>query len=81
MTFSDAAVHDRARYTPWAGRTVKGWPVTVLRRGVVIVDNGKLDAAPGSGRFLARTAGPAAKPLGRPAPEFDVRTNFGADVG
>ena len=78
VTFSDAAVTDRTGYSPWAGRTVKGWPVTVLRRGAVIVENGVLNAKPGSGRFLPRQAGPAAAPLGRIAPEFDPRSNFGA---
>jgi dihydropyrimidinase len=80
VTFSDATVHDRTGYTPWAGRTVQGWPATVIRRGAVIVAGGKLDAAPGSGRFLARAAGRAAEPLGRPSPEFDRGRNFGAKL-
>src|SRR5690606_9151708 len=66
VTFSDAEVKHGAGYSAYAGRTVTGWPVTVLRRGAVIVDNGALSAAPGSGKFLPRPAGPAAKPLGRP---------------
>jgi dihydropyrimidinase len=57
---------------------VEGWPVTVLRRGEIIVEDGKLQAAPGSGRFLAREAGPAAEPRGRASPEFDPALNFGA---
>lgn len=77
-TFSDATVKHRAGYSPYAGRTVTGWPVTVLRRGAVIVENDARNAAPGSGRFLPRTAGPAADPLGRASPEFDPRTNFKA---
>ena len=80
VTFGDAMVVDRAGYTPYAGRTVKGWPVVVVRRGAVIVDDGKLDADPGSGRFLARAAGGAAEPLGRKSPEFDPRLNFGAKL-
>jgi dihydropyrimidinase len=80
VTLADALVRDRAGYTPYAGRTVKGWPVTVLRRGEVIVADEALAAAPGSGRFLPRTAGPAAVPRGRPAPEFDPRTNFDAKL-
>ena len=76
VTLTDAMVKDRSGYTPWAGRTVKGWPVTVLRRGAVIVDGDALNAKPGSGRFLPRTAGRggrAARPHGagiRPAHEL-----------
>jgi dihydropyrimidinase len=81
VTFSDATVRDRAGYSPWVGRTVKGWPITVLRRGTVIVESGALTAKPGSGRFLPREAGPAAEPLGRTSPEFDPRSNFSARLG
>jgi dihydropyrimidinase len=78
VTFADADVKDNAGYTPYAGRSVKGWPVTVLQRGAVIVDAGALSARPGSGKFLPRAAGPAAAPLGRPSPEFDPALNFNA---
>ncbi len=37
VTFADKTVKDRAGYTPWKGRTVKGWPTTVLLRGEVLV--------------------------------------------
>ena len=80
VTFEDSMVVDGARYTPYAGRTVNGWPSMVLRRGAIIVEDGKLCAAPGSGRFLPRAAGWAARPLGRPSPEFDPRKNFGAKL-
>lgn len=80
ITIDDAMVQDRSGYTPWAGRTITGWPVTVLRRGTVIVDNGDVLAAAGSGKFLARSAGAAAKPAGRDPPEFDVRQNFQAKL-
>jgi dihydropyrimidinase len=69
---------DNAGYTPFAGRTVRGWPTMALRRGEVIVEDGELRAAPGSGRFLPRSGGPAATPTGRSAPEFDPARNFGA---
>jgi len=80
VTFSDKMVKDRAGYTPWKGRTVKGWPTTVLLRGEVLVENDKLRAKPGSGQFLARKAGKAAEPLGRATLEFDPKRNFGAKL-
>lgn len=45
-------LHDDAGYTPFEGRQVTGWPVTVLCRGRVVVDDGRFDAEPGSGRLL-----------------------------
>jgi dihydropyrimidinase len=80
VTLADALVHDRTGYTPYAGRTVQGWPVLVLRRGEPIVENGRLRAVPGSGRFLPRAGGWAAKPSGRLQAEMDVHCNFGAAV-
>jgi dihydropyrimidinase len=80
VTFADTDVVDRAGYTPYAGRTVHGWPVTVLRRGDIIADNGSCLAAPGSGEFLPRAGGSAAEPLGRLSPEFDPARNFGVNL-
>ena len=80
VTFSDKTVKDRAGYTPWKGRTVKGWPTTVLLRGEVLVADDKLKAKPGSGQFLARKAGKAAEPLGRATVEFNPKQNFGAKL-
>lgn len=78
VTIEQGPRHDRAGYTPYAGRTLKGWPVTVVRRGRVIVADGAIRAEPGSGRFLPRSGGPAARPRGIPAPELDPARNFGA---
>jgi len=80
VTISAARMHDLAGYSPYEGRTVTGWPVTVLSRGRVVVDDGSLRAALGSGRFLARDAGAAAAPTGRRGPEFDPERNFGAQI-
>ena len=77
---SDGGVHDGARYTPYAGRTITGWPVVVLKRGAVIVENGVLNTAPGSGLFLPRSARRTAEPTGRLSPEFNPKLNFGADL-
>ena len=79
-TIGDGMMHDRTGYTPFAGRTVQGWPVTVLSRGRVIVENGSLSALPGSGRFLARSGGEAAKPAGRLVADMDPERNFGAKL-
>ncbi|RVA17061.1 dihydropyrimidinase, partial [Mesorhizobium sp. M7D.F.Ca.US.004.03.1.1] len=40
VTLTDEGVHDNTGYTPYAGRELKGWPQTVIRRGQVIVDQG-----------------------------------------
>ena len=62
--------HDRTGYTPYKGRVLAGWPVTVLSRGEVIVADGKLAAERGRGRFLERGLSPALEPLGRDVPEI-----------
>jgi dihydropyrimidinase len=80
VKLSDSMMHDLAGYTPYAGRTLRGWPVTVLSRGRVIVADGKRLAEPGSGRFLARTGGDAATPTGRLVADMDPARNFGAKL-
>jgi dihydropyrimidinase len=62
--------HDNTGYTPYKGRELTGWPVTVLSRGEVIVDDGKITAARGRGRYLERAASEALHPLGRDIPEL-----------
>ena len=71
-------MHDLAGYTPFAGRKLKGWPVSVLSRGRVIIDGNKCLARAGSGQFLARSGGEAAKPTGRLVADMDPERNFGA---
>ncbi|HJU20781.1 MAG TPA: dihydropyrimidinase [Stellaceae bacterium] len=67
---SAALLHDNTGYTPYEGRRLTGWPVTVLSRGRVVVADGRLEAARGSGAFLPCALSEAAKPLGQPAPEL-----------
>ena len=74
VRLSASMMHDHTGYTPYEGHVVKGWPETVLSRGRIAVRNGVLHVAPGSGRFLPRAAGEAAKPLGRPSAEFAQST-------
>ena len=41
-------LHDNVGYSPYEGRQIKGWPITVVSRGRVVVEDGKLNAARGS---------------------------------
>lgn len=54
MTLTDDLVADRTGFTPYTGRTVTGWPTTVLRRGEIVAQDGAARAQPGSGRWLKR---------------------------
>lgn len=53
-TISAALLHDNVGYTPYEGRQLKGWPELVISRGRVVVRDGSLQVARGSGRFIAR---------------------------
>ena len=54
VTLTAAMMKDNVGYTPYEGRTVRGWPVTVVSRGRVAVENDELKVARGSGQFVAR---------------------------
>lgn len=54
QTLSAKTHHMRVDYNPYEGRKVKGKAVTVLSRGEVIVDDGKLLGKRGRGKFLKR---------------------------
>ena len=55
-TVSARDLHMRTDYSPYEGRTVKGWPVHVLARGEVVVSDGELHDPGPVGRRL--DAGP-----------------------
>jgi dihydropyrimidinase len=80
VEISDTTTHDAVDYCPYAGMTLTGWPVTVVARGEVIVDDGRLLAERGRGRFLPRAAGEAARPAGLLVPEMDPARNFDAEL-
>ena len=44
----------RSDYTPFEGWSVTGWPVTTIRRGEIVYDNGRVVGQPGSGRPAKR---------------------------
>lgn len=73
-------LHDLAGYTPYEGKTVTGWPTTVINRGRIVVSDNELRVEPGSGEFLVREKSEFARPLGQLAPETDPGRNFGAQI-
>lgn len=44
----------KSDYSPYEGWTVTGWPTTVIRRGEVVVDAGRLVARPATGQLATR---------------------------
>jgi dihydropyrimidinase len=53
-TISAGSQVTRADYNPYEGRQVTGIVETVLSRGQLVVDGGRVVGRPGHGRFLAR---------------------------
>jgi len=53
-TVTWSMLHDNVGYTPYEGRTLRGWPEVVLSRGRVVVQNNTLNAGRGSGRYVPR---------------------------
>ena len=72
-----AILHDRVGYTPYEGRELTGWPVTVLSRGRVIVQDGRLHAEPGTGQFVPAAPSEWARPRGVPVPELERLRQLG----
>lgn len=72
--------HDNMDYTPFEGRQVTGWPVTVLSRGEAVIEGGTLVAEPGRGRFVARARPDFTGHPGTRTPELDPGWNFGAEI-
>jgi dihydropyrimidinase len=65
-----AMLHDQTGYTPYEGRELTGWPVTVVSRGRVVVQDGQLHAEPGSGQFVPAAMSEWARPRGVAVPEL-----------
>jgi dihydropyrimidinase len=78
VTVTAGILHDNVGYTPYEGRRLRGWPVTVLSRGRIVVADGTLAAPRGSGAFLPCALSDAAKPAGRAAPELAHLAEEGA---
>jgi dihydropyrimidinase len=70
VTVTSAMLHDNVGYTPYERRHLHGWPETVLSRGRIVVENGRLLAERGSGAFQACALSNAARPVGAAVPEL-----------
>src|SRR5262245_7067164 len=72
-----AMLHDRVGYTPYEGRELTGWPVTVISRGRVVVDEGRLHADRGTGQFVPAAPSDWALPRGVAVPELERLRELG----
>jgi dihydropyrimidinase len=67
-TITAADQHSKTDYNLYEGTEVTGDVETVLVRGTVVVDDGKLEVEPGFGQFVARAKfGQELRPAATPA--------------
>jgi D-hydantoinase len=67
-------LHDNSDFTPYAGRTLTGWPVRSLVRGRTVFLDGEVCGERGFGRFLKCDRPAPAQPAGRPIHGFEPAT-------
>lgn len=72
VTITNDLLQQAIDYTPYEGLEVTGWPVMTLRRGAVVMQDGRVEAEPGSGQFLARGPYDMIRPTGRVPNGFDA---------
>jgi dihydropyrimidinase len=72
VTITNALSQHVIDYTPYEGMQVTGWPVATIRRGEIVMRDGKVQAEPGSGQFLPRAPYEMIKPTGRVPNGFDA---------
>ena len=72
VTITNDLLQQAIDYTPYEGLEVTGWPVMTLRRGEVVMQEGRIQAEPGSGQFLARGPYDMIRPTGRVPNGFDA---------
>jgi len=77
---SASMLHDNTGYTPYEGRHITGWPVTVISRGRIVVEDGALKVERGSGNFLPCALSEMARPLGRATPELAFAAERGGAI-
>ncbi len=68
---TNALMQQAIDYTPYEGMEVTGWPVTTIRRGEVVMQDGVVTAQPGSGRYLPVAPYDLIRPSGTLPDGFD----------
>ena len=71
VTITNALMQHAIDYTPYEGLEVTGWPVATILRGQVVMQDGRVTAEPGSGRYLPVAPYELIRPLGVHANGFD----------
>jgi dihydropyrimidinase len=64
VMLSREVLHSQCDYTPYAGRYLRGYPVTTISRGEVVMRDGEFTGRAGRGRLVAR--GPLAAEVAVP---------------
>jgi dihydropyrimidinase len=72
VTITNALMQHTIDYTPYEGLEVTGWPVATVKGGRVAMRDGKVQAEPGSGKFLPRAPYDLIKPRGVLPDGFDA---------
>jgi dihydropyrimidinase len=71
-TLTTALMQHIIDYTPYEGMEVTGWPVATVLRGRVAMRDGRVQAEPGSGKFLPRAPYDLIRPRGIMPDGFDA---------
>ena len=72
VTLTNPLMQHVIDYTPYEGMQVTGWPVATLRRGEMVMRDGKVQAQPGTARYLPRNQYDFIAPRGILSNEFDA---------
>ena len=72
VTIDNVMLHHAIDYTPYQGLEVTGWPAATIAQGRVVMRDGRVQAQPGEGRFLARAPYPLIAPRGIVPDGFDA---------
>lgn len=62
ITITNTLLHHNVDYTPYEGKTVRGYPEITLSRGEVVYRDGEITAERGRGQFLPCETSPFARP-------------------